>query len=278
MARHKRRMDKIDILIARIAERLEELELSERQASIAATGGPDALRYIRTRRAMPSAARLERIARVLGATPAYLLGAPINTFGSPQPEVEHRDAEAAYQSIRDTLEKKELSFQLPPRRDPFPEDLIFTRDRHLPFLLSYTYDPSISVYDFIEQDDAEVLSVDQGQVEDWAPRPPALAGRRDLFAIFYWGSDMKPAWEPGSAVVFDPARQGNIGDYVFVVLGVKGERDGPPRQEGVFRRLVKRSPDFLELEQLSPHRAFRVPVEEVVGSYRAMSVREILGA
>lgn len=74
IVRHKHRMEAIDILIERIAKRLDELRISERAASIEATGSPDAIRYIRARRAMPAAPRLAAIARVLSATPSYLLG------------------------------------------------------------------------------------------------------------------------------------------------------------------------------------------------------------
>ncbi len=61
--------------MARIVTRLAELKLSERQASLAATGRPDAIRYIRTRKHWPSASRLAQLAKALKTTPAYLMGA-----------------------------------------------------------------------------------------------------------------------------------------------------------------------------------------------------------
>jgi transcriptional regulator with XRE-family HTH domain len=67
-------MDPIDLLAERISERLKALNVSEREASLKATDSPDAIRYIRTRRAMPSPLRLAAIARVLHATPDWLLG------------------------------------------------------------------------------------------------------------------------------------------------------------------------------------------------------------
>lgn len=66
----------IDVLIQRIALRLETLEMSERDASLRAVGKPDAIRYIRTRRAMPSAARLAALAEALQTTPEWLMGRP----------------------------------------------------------------------------------------------------------------------------------------------------------------------------------------------------------
>lgn len=63
----------IDTLIDRIARRLKALDVTERDASIKATGKPDALRYIRVRRAMPSADRLDAIAKALETSPEWLL-------------------------------------------------------------------------------------------------------------------------------------------------------------------------------------------------------------
>ncbi|MGW8203006.1 S24 family peptidase [Sphingomonas bisphenolicum] len=64
----------IDILIDRIARRVEALATTERDASMKATGKPDALRYIRVRKAMPSADRLTAIAKALETSPEWLLG------------------------------------------------------------------------------------------------------------------------------------------------------------------------------------------------------------
>ncbi|WP_397586655.1 S24 family peptidase [Sphingobium fuliginis] len=72
--RHTCRMSSpIEILNDRIAQRLEALGMTERDASIKATGKPDALRYIRTRNAMPSADRLDLIANALQTSPDWLL-------------------------------------------------------------------------------------------------------------------------------------------------------------------------------------------------------------
>ncbi len=61
-------------LKARLAERLSVLQLSERAASMMATGKPDAIRYIRVRDHVPSYERLFAIARTLRTSPEYLLG------------------------------------------------------------------------------------------------------------------------------------------------------------------------------------------------------------
>ena len=66
--------DPIDILINRVAQRLLDLGISERAASIKATSKPDAIRYIRDRRSMPSAMRLEQLAAALETTSDWLLG------------------------------------------------------------------------------------------------------------------------------------------------------------------------------------------------------------
>ena len=75
LSRHKCRMaSPIDTLNSRIARRLEALGISERDASLKATGKPDAIRYIRKRGAMPSADRLAQLAKALETSPEWLLG------------------------------------------------------------------------------------------------------------------------------------------------------------------------------------------------------------
>jgi transcriptional regulator with XRE-family HTH domain len=63
-----------DLVKARLAERLSTLGISERAASLMATGKPDAIRYIRVRDHVPSYDRLFAIARALQTSPEYLLG------------------------------------------------------------------------------------------------------------------------------------------------------------------------------------------------------------
>lgn len=63
-----------DLVKARLAERLSALGISERAASLMATGKPDAIRYIRVRDHVPSYDRLFAIARALQTSPEYLLG------------------------------------------------------------------------------------------------------------------------------------------------------------------------------------------------------------
>jgi hypothetical protein len=62
----------MDSIIERINERLSTLGLSEREASIAATGKPDSIRTIR-RGAIPSVTTVDALARVLSVPIEWLL-------------------------------------------------------------------------------------------------------------------------------------------------------------------------------------------------------------
>ncbi|RVT99074.1 helix-turn-helix transcriptional regulator [Rhodovarius crocodyli] len=77
-------------LLKRIDARLKELKLSDRKASLKAEAGVDFVRDIRRRGHSPNAAKLARLARVLGVTPAFLLEA--NEAAVPQPMLQPRFA------------------------------------------------------------------------------------------------------------------------------------------------------------------------------------------
>ena len=82
----------------RIAQRLETLGMSEREASLKAVGQPDAIRYIRDRQSMPAADRLMKIARALETTVGWLLGETddIAFGGGDEDEVEIQQWDIAY--------------------------------------------------------------------------------------------------------------------------------------------------------------------------------------
>ena len=113
-------MDAIATLIERVAERIDKMGITERAASIEATGSPDAIRYIRSRRAMPSAARLAAIAKVLEATPEWLIGeADVNIYAPPHSHLDYIHSEEYEQRKakfrRPEIEAHDAYFAMPTR-------------------------------------------------------------------------------------------------------------------------------------------------------------------
>jgi len=82
-------MTPIEVLKERVAVKLEELNLSAREVSLAATGQPAAIRNILSKNAMPRIDRLDAIAAALGTTSDWLLGREV---------AEHQDAQGGNQA------------------------------------------------------------------------------------------------------------------------------------------------------------------------------------
>lgn len=77
-------------LLRRIEERLAAVKLSERKALLKADIGLDFIRDIRRRGHSPAAAKLARLAQVLGVPPGYLYQAVEET--APQPRLQPNEA------------------------------------------------------------------------------------------------------------------------------------------------------------------------------------------
>ena len=89
-----------------------------------------------------------------------------------------------------------------------------------------------------------------GEVVDYARRPPGIAGARNVFAIYVRGSSMAPRFEEGELVFVHPDRPPVPGCDVLVEL------HGEAGQPGLcfIKRLVRRTASRLVLAQFNPPR------------------------
>lgn len=230
--------EQLKTLEDRVKERLAASHLSARAASLAATGSPDIVRYIWERQAMPSADKLARLAEVLGTTADYLLGKTDDSGGD---------------AIRPVP-----GFGLARRRQ-MPRDLP-------------VYGTGLAADRAYFDRDGKEASVEQVDLYmtaaiDFIARPPLLAGRSDIFAVYVSGDSMSPRFFGGDAVLVEPSRPPAIGDDVLVLL--RGAVDqGEEINGALIKRLSRRSASFVELEQYNPRLTFRIPSSDVHKIYR----------
>jgi len=88
-----------------------------------------------------------------------------------------------------------------------------------------------------------------GQENDWAVRPPALAGVRGLFALVVSNDSMYPAWRPNATFYINPNRAPQIGDDVVVEM--LPDESGEPGK-AFLKRLKARTPTKIIVEQFNP--------------------------
>ncbi len=115
------------------------------------------------------------------------------------------------------------------------------------------------------------FSLWNGDVVDYVPRPPNLAGAARAYAVFAQGTSMEPRYHAGEIVYIHPDKPVTPGCYVLVQL-VPKEDGSPPR--AVLKRLVRRTGNKVVLQQFEPAKTFDIKVDEIVSMHRAVGSGE----
>ncbi|WP_394689020.1 LexA family transcriptional regulator [Hoeflea sp.] len=224
----------------RIEERLAKLKLSASAVSRRATGSPDTIRsWANNPERSPRVDTLAKIAAELQTTPEWLLGrtskADADIPDAPQP-----------------TGQTEAAPKLPARAS-MPADI-------------------------------EVLGTAAGsllsgafQIEgviDYVRRPPALAGARDIYALYIEGSSMEPRYFPGDLVYVNPHKPPRIGDVV-IVQEVNG---GPNVITASIGVLHKRGNGAVVLAKYNPPDSqITIAGDRVAAIHRVLTTNELFG-
>ena len=249
IARHIRRMASgIDMLIQRIGAKLFETGMSDREVSMAATGKPDAIRYITKRRAMPSAERLDAIARTLGTSSAWLLG-QTDDQGPTDPE-------AASQPVDIGKAFKNLPRNLPIYGTALGADLDLLDTNGHPVAIEQT-------------------EINMAAPIDYIARPTALAGRSEWYVIIVAGHSMEPRFDHGRRLLANGKRPPRVSDDVVVQL--RRPIDQSEEASAVLlKQLVKRKAQTIVLRQFNPAIEFEVPNEAVLAVHPIVPWDDVL--
>ena len=233
----------------RIAERLEALGLTERSASLEATGQPDALRFIRTRGTTPSATRLIKIAKVLQATPEYLTG---------ETDTNEWDSQKAYVSIAASMnEQAEQDFS-DGRIVPVIGAVGINEEGEAP---QTETSKSVTVYKF----NRDILA--------FAAAP--LGAEVGKYGAFYPADSlMAPVYEPHVPAVFSHDLEAEIGDYALIFF--KGKKPEAHFLTRIFalRRIVDRGEGWVTVEQHSPPGRAKLSAELIHTTRKVLSLRD----
>lgn len=238
-------------LIDRLDDRLAAMELTDRKASLMATGKVDAVRNIR-RGSVPSVTVLNELAATLKCDTDYLLG--------------NSDIVSQCEGLTITNSQPNLA-SFVTDRGSLPSDIpVF--GTALGADVEYWTDSQVSMA--IEQTD-----LNTGEVIDHFRRPAKLRERRDIYGLYVAGTSMEPAFEANTGILVDPRRAPSIRDYVVVYLKA-GAEDGAAG--ALIKRLVKRTSDAIELEQFNPPAIFRIEKAKIGAIHRVIPWHEAMGA
>lgn len=104
-----------------------------------------------------------------------------------------------------------------------------------------------------------------GDVVDTIDTPPKLKGVPGAYALYVLGSSMEPRYYEGELVHVHPSKPVTAG--CFVIVQIKPEHEGEtPR--AVLKRLLKRTPTKIVLEQFNPAKKFDIQNEDIVSIHR----------
>jgi phage repressor protein C with HTH and peptisase S24 domain len=116
------------------------------------------------------------------------------------------------------------------------------------------------------------LSLWNGDIVDYKPRPAALADVAAAYAVYAVGSSMEPRYFPGELVHVHPGRPVEPGDFVLVQIRPRDVGDAVPR--ALLKRLVRRSGSKIVLEQYNPKKSFELKTDEIVSMHRVVASGE----
>lgn len=113
-----------------------------------------------------------------------------------------------------------------------------------------------------------------GEIVDYARRPPGIARNSQVFCVFLRGDSMEPRLEPGDLLYVNPARPAKPGDDVLVEM--LPTEPGEPGHAYI-KRLEGQTPTKLILRQFNPTKRFELPLNRVVRVSPIMRTAELLG-
>jgi phage repressor protein C with HTH and peptisase S24 domain len=111
-----------------------------------------------------------------------------------------------------------------------------------------------------------------GDVIDMVERPASLNGVPGAFAVYAVGASMEPRYYQGELIMIHPGKPLTIGAFVLVQRRPKNDGE-PPR--AVIKRLVKRTPTKLVLEQFNPPKTFEIRTVDIVSIHRVVGSGEV---
>jgi len=113
-----------------------------------------------------------------------------------------------------------------------------------------------------------------GQLIDYARRPPGILGSKTVFCVYVQGESMVPWRRPGDLVYLNPDRPARPGDYVVVEL--QGKRGEPA--PALLKLLISQTAKHLILAQHNPPKEdIKVERSHVKRVIRVIDWMELLG-
>lgn len=124
------------------------------------------------------------------------------------------------------------------------------------------YGTALGAEKIIDGEAIEQTTLNTGETVGYVRRPVLLDGRADVYALYVQGSSMSPRHRDG-ATLFVERRQPHMGDDCVIYMRVPDEHDGERPSCVLVKTLVRKTANYVELEQYSPAITFRLDTAQV---------------
>jgi transcriptional regulator with XRE-family HTH domain len=131
----------------------------------------------------------------------------------------------------------------------------------------------------IDGEAIEQTTLNTADVVVYAKRPVMLNGNAAAYGLYVAGSSMEPRYFDGEMLLADPKGRVRVGEDVIVYLRPKNAEhdDGQTARAVLVKRLIRRTAVYVELQQYSPDKVFRIEMEEIVRVDRVIPWSELIG-
>lgn len=124
----------------------------------------------------------------------------------------------------------------------------------------------------IEGERIEQTTLNTGDIIEYRKRPPISHGVEKVYGLYVQGASMYPAHRDGAFLFAQRDARLRVDDDVVVYLRPQDESDDGDRSTCVLvKRLVRRSAQYVELEQYNPAKVFRIPMKDVLRIDRVLT-------
>lgn len=110
----------------------------------------------------------------------------------------------------------------------------------------------------------------RGEAIDYVRRPPSLAGRNDVFALYVEDVSMSPAFNPGD-LVFIEKRRPRVGDHAVVEYQDAAHED----VKVIIKRLAAVTATAMKFEQYNPQKIIEIKTQAIVRVQRVMTMADL---
>jgi phage repressor protein C with HTH and peptisase S24 domain len=124
----------------------------------------------------------------------------------------------------------------------------------------------------IDGEAVEQTMLNTGEVIEYRKRPAITNGVERVYGLYVQGSSMYPAHRDGAFLFAQHDAPLRVGDDVVVYLRpLDASDDGTTARCVLVKRLVKRTAQYVELEQFTPAKVFRIPMVDVLRIDRVLT-------